>query len=106
MKAVPRTAPTMIPIIFPEELLSGDGDPDEDDEADREEDVARGGRRRDDEAIADEELVVVIEDLVAENAVAVLAASDGLADTVSPFSKKTPFLWSQHGCPMVPLPQQ
>lgn len=49
----------MIPIIFPDELLSGDGDPDEDDKADRDEDVARGGRREDGEAIADEELVVL-----------------------------------------------
>lgn len=48
--------------------------------------------------IADEEITtgdedpVVLEDFVAEDAVGVLIAVDGLEDTTSPFSKKTPFL--------------
>lgn len=85
MRAVPRTAPTMIPIIFPEELSSGDGD------ADGDEDVARGRLGGDAEVILNEELVM-LEDFVAEDAVAVPVAVDGLADTMSPFSKNTPFL--------------
>ena len=87
MQAVARTEPTVISIVFLAELLSGDGD------ADGDEDVAS-----DDEVIADEEIaagdeeLVVLEDSVAKNAVAVPVALDGLADKMSPFSKKTPFL--------------
>ncbi|MCJ1345890.1 hypothetical protein MMC31_004099, partial [Peltigera leucophlebia] len=72
MRAVPRTAPTSIPIVLPEELWSGHG----------------GG---DDEAIADEKIaaedeeLAALEDFVAEDAVAVLVAVDGLEDTMSPF---------------------
>lgn len=82
----------MIPIIFPEELSSGDGD------ADGDEDVARGRLAGDAEVIVNEEIaaedeeLVMLEDFVAEDAVAVPVAVDGLADTMSPFSKNTPFL--------------
>lgn len=88
--------PTIIPVVLAEELLSGD---------DGDEKVARGRLGRDNEVVAVGELAVV-EDFVAENAVAVLVAVDVLEDTISPFSKKTPFLSSQHACPMVPFPQQ
>lgn len=87
MQAVARTVPTVISIVFPEELLSGDGD------ADGDEDAAS-----DDEVIADEEIaagdeeLVVPEDSVGKNAVAIPVALDGLADTMFPFNKKTPFL--------------
>ena len=99
MRAAPSTAPTIVPVVLLEGLLSGDGG---------DEEVARG------EVISDEELAV-LEDFVAKNAVPVLfviwftntlglcTASqhgfvvDGLKDTVSPFSKKTPFPSSQHG---------
>lgn len=90
MKGVPRTARTMIPIIVSEELLSRDGDPEEDDEADGDEDAARGGRRGDGEAIADEELVL-LEAFVAEDVAVVLAALDGLAETVSRSVKRLLF---------------
>lgn len=96
MRAAPRTAPTIIPVVLPEELLPGDGG---------DEEVARGRLAGDDEVIADEELAV-LEDFVAENAVAVLVAVDGLEDAISPFSRKTPLLSPQHACPMVPFPQQ
>lgn len=96
MRAAPRTAPTIIPVVLPEELLSGDGG---------DEKVAGGRLGENDEVIADEELAV-LEVFVAEKTVAVLVAVDGFEDTVSPFSKKTPFLLSQHSCPMIPFPQQ
>ncbi|MCJ1344875.1 hypothetical protein MMC31_003080, partial [Peltigera leucophlebia] len=73
MRAVPRTAPTIIPIVLLEELWSGDG-------------------RGDDEVIADEEIatededLAALEDSVAEDAVAVLVAVDGLEDTMSLFT--------------------
>lgn len=96
MRATPRTVPTIIAVVLAEKLLSGDDGDDE---------VARGSLGEDNEVVADEELAV-IEDFVAENAVVVLVAVDGLEDTISPFSKKTPFPSSQHPCPMVPFPQQ
>lgn len=96
MRAAPRTVPTIIPVVLAEELLSGD---------DGDEEVARGRLGRDNEVVAVGEMAVV-EDFVAENAVAVLVAVDVLEDTISPFSKKAPFLSSQHACPMVPFPQQ
>ena len=43
------------------------------------------------EVLAKEELVM-LEDFMAEDAVAVPVAVDRLADTMSPFSKNTPFL--------------
>lgn len=86
MRAAPRTAPTIISVVFLEELLSGDGG---------DEEVARGG------VISDEELAV-LEDFVAKNVVPAMVVFamvvlDGLEDTVSPFSKNTPFPSSQHG---------
>lgn len=88
--------PTIIAVILAEELLSGDDGDDE---------VSRRRLGEDNEVVADGELAV-IEDFVAENAVVVLVAVDGLEDTISPFSKKTPFPSSQHPCPTVPCPQQ
>lgn len=85
MRAAPRTVPTIVAYVFAEGLLSGDDG--------------------DNEVEADGELAV-IEDFVAEIVVFVLLAVDGLEDTISPFSKKTPFLESQHPCAMVPFPQQ
>ena len=96
IRAAPRTAPTIISIVLPEELLSGDG---------ADEEVARERLAEDDEVIANEELAV-LEDFVTENAVTVLVVVDGLEDTIFPFRKKTPFLSLQHACPMVPFPQQ
>lgn len=81
MRAAPRTAPTIISVVLLGGLLSGDGG---------DEEVARG------EVVSDEKLAV-LEDFVAENAVPVLFVVDGLKDTISPFSKKTPFPSSQHG---------
>lgn len=69
IRAVPKTAPTSIPVFLPEGLLSGDG-------GDKKGAGWLGG---DDEVIADEELAV-LEDFVAEDAIAVLVAVDGLED--------------------------
>lgn len=84
MKAVPRTALTIIPIVLPEELWSGDGGGD--DEVIADEVIA------DEEIAAEDEELAALESFVAEDAVAVLFAVDVLEDTLSPFSKKTPFL--------------
>ena len=68
MRAVPRTAPTITPVILPEGLLSGDG---------RDERVAGGRLGEDDEVISDggiateDEELAVFEDFVAKDAVAV-----------------------------------
>lgn len=85
MRAVPRTAPTIIPVILPEGLLSEDG---------RDEKVARRRLGEDDEVILDEgiatedEKLAVFEDFVAKDAVAV----GGGECIISPPDKKTPFL--------------
>lgn len=82
MRAVPRTAPTIIPVDLPKGLFSGDGG---------DEEVARG-RLADEEIVAEDEELAVLEDFVAEDASTVLVTVDGLDDTISPFSKNTPFL--------------
>lgn len=86
IKAVPRTALTIIPIVLPEELWSGDGGGD--DEVIADEEIAA----EDEEIAAEDEELAALESFVAEDAVAVLFAMDVLEDTMSPFSKKTPFL--------------
>lgn len=48
----------------------------------------------------DDEELAVLKEFVAEDAATVLLT------LISPFSKKTPFLSSQHSCPIVPFPQQ
>lgn len=60
--------------------------------------MVRGRLGRDDEVIADvgiaaeDEELAVLEGFEAEDVAAVLVVIDGFEDTISPFSKKTPFL--------------
>lgn len=54
--------------------------------------MVRGRLGRDDEVIADVGIAAEDEGFEAEDVAAVLVVIDGFEDTVSPFSKKTPFL--------------